>query len=253
MKLNKAEKARLEGYYRRKDYTKSRYNEPWMRNYSIKRSLLISSLIKSYKNKTNPSVLDIGCGTGVLLKQLNAIKGNEYKFTGLDFSKDMLNSTCLSLKEQQKINLVHGSAFDTPFPDNHFDVVLCTRFIHQYDNSLKLKLIEEMKRVVKPNGLIMIEFYSYFTGLIKFISDSIFLPEKFNSREEIDEFYIHYTGKKELYNLFKGEVRVEPIVIPMHSLFTKILGINGFNKFNRLVKNLGGKFVFSEYLALATK
>ena len=112
---------------------------------------------------------------------------------------------------------------------------------------------KEFNNVVKPNGLIMIEFYSYFTGLIKFISDSIFLPEKFNSQEEIDEFYIHYTGKKELYNLFKSEVRVEPIVIPMHSLFTKILGINGFNKFNRLVKNLGGKFVFSEYLALATK
>ena len=64
---------------------------------------------------------------------------------------------------------------------------------------------------------------------------------------------MHYTGEKELYTLFKERIEVKPIIIPMHSLFTRILGVHRFNKFNNLVKNLGGKFLFSEYLAIANK
>ena len=61
MKLNSDEKFRLEGYYRRSDYTKSRYDDPWMRNYSIIRSFSISKIIQKHGFvKGELSLLDIG-------------------------------------------------------------------------------------------------------------------------------------------------------------------------------------------------
>ena len=165
----------------------------------------------------------------------------------------MLKSTCLNSKELETINLVHGSAFGTPFPDNHFEIVVCTRFIHQYKDQLKSELIKEMKRIVKPGGLMIVEFYSEFTGLIKYIYESITMPEKFSSQKDREDFFLHYVGKKKLYNLLQEEAEIIPIVLPMHSVLTKILGVKGFNKFNIMFKNMGGRFVFSEYLAIFSK
>ena len=74
----------------------------------------------------------------------------------------MLKNAVLSEKESARIKLFQGSAFDLPFDDGKFDAVICTRFIHQYSNSLKLDLINEMERIVKPNGLLIIEFYDLY-------------------------------------------------------------------------------------------
>ena len=53
-------------------------------------------------------------------KQLNK-KNSNYKLTGLDFSSQMLENTVLNSKELKSIDLIKGSAFETPFPENTFD------------------------------------------------------------------------------------------------------------------------------------
>ena len=72
----------------------------------------------------------------------------------LDFFKDEYQILAVVFQSTPKRGRVEGvdyisgdlrdeSFVKSLFKDNHFDVVLCTRFIHQYDNTLKLKIIEE--------------------------------------------------------------------------------------------------------------
>ncbi len=254
--FEKEEKKRLNGYYQRNDYTKARYGKESMKYYAQRRTIKINKIIKNKFNKQNVSILDVGCGTGVLIKQLNKLN-RKYTLTGLDFSDNMLKNSVLNSDELNHINLVQGSAFKMPFNDNNFDIVICTRFIHQYTNELKKVLIREMKRLTKKNGIVIIEFYSSIIGLIKYIEKK--LKNSFDSEEEIKsdsykEFFKHYNRKKDIRVILDTNIyEIEPIILPLHSKITKLIGLSNFKKINRITEKLGVKYLFSQYLIVITK
>ncbi|MDP3990737.1 MAG: class I SAM-dependent methyltransferase [Candidatus Nealsonbacteria bacterium] len=97
-------------------------------------------------------ILDIGCGDGAWY---NELRKNGIKVTGLDISSYDLNK----LKERAKaLNLkpdvVKADAQKIPFKQNTFDKVysICT-FEHIKDDK---KVFEEVARVLKPKGLLVI-------------------------------------------------------------------------------------------------
>ena len=80
MRLRKEERKRLEGFYQRKDYTRARYGKKWMKTYSQIRVNKINKIIESSFNRDEKvSLLDVGCGTGLLIKQLNKKNSNYRK------------------------------------------------------------------------------------------------------------------------------------------------------------------------------
>lgn len=67
-------------------------------------------------------VLDIGCGTGILLKLLK--DGNQnYELHGIDVSPKMIDVS--KKKLGGRINLVVGSSENLPYENCYFDVVSC--------------------------------------------------------------------------------------------------------------------------------
>ena len=251
------EKKRLNGYYQRNDYTKARYGKLSMRYYADQRTFKINKLIKNNNNNNNNkvSILDVGCGTGVLLKQLFKLN-NKYFLSGLDFSEYMLNNSVLNKYELKSIKLVQGSAFQMPFKDNSFDIVVCTRFIHQYTDELKKELITEMRRIINDDGIIIIEFYSYSIGLIKYIEKKFLNPttQKENNSQLHEDFFKHYIKKKQIEKLINSNnFEIEPIVLPLHSKIVRLIGLNNFKKINRIAENIGLKYYFSQYLIVITK
>ena len=83
------------------------------------------------------SVLDVGCGNGYFTYYLS-----KWGTTiGLDFSKSMLS------QNPSSGYLAQGSAYDLPFSDDSFDMVLCSNLLHHLDEPRKA--IAEMKRVSK--------------------------------------------------------------------------------------------------------
>lgn len=106
----------------------------------------ISDLIS--KKKFN-SILDIGCGAGVLLHCANA----DQKI-GLDFSFDSLKKA----KElEQEMELIQGDAKNLPFRDGIFPAILAIHIISAFsDKGEWIKVSNEIKRVSSSHCLLII-------------------------------------------------------------------------------------------------
>ena len=96
-------------------------------------------------------VLDVGCGTGVLLEALsNTTPGT--LLAGVDPSGDMLAVARQRLDET--VSLKQSYAEKLPFPEEAFDVVISTNALHYFRNPPGA--LEEMYRVLAPDGRIAI-------------------------------------------------------------------------------------------------
>ncbi|HDL18998.1 MAG TPA: class I SAM-dependent methyltransferase [Bacteroidetes bacterium] len=118
--------------------------EPIM--HRIRRRLVL--WVKKYNVKT---VLDMGCGTG---KQLSFLPKNLFSF-GVDISIHMLAQAG---KNAQK-KCLRGDVVSLPFPDRSFDLVYSQFALHEKDLSVVRKALSEARRILKPNGyLIIVDF-----------------------------------------------------------------------------------------------
>jgi ubiquinone/menaquinone biosynthesis C-methylase UbiE len=97
------------------------------------------------------SLLDVGCGTGVLLEALSASVADA-ELAGADPSPEMLKEARKKLGEA--ILLKQSPAESLPFPDETFDVVASTNAFHYFRNPLGA--LEEMSRVLRPTGRLVI-------------------------------------------------------------------------------------------------
>lgn len=96
---------------------------------------------------TNSTVLDIGCGNGK-----NMIYGAQrLQMVGLEHSK-ALTDICM----KQNLNVLIGDARNLPFKDNTFDAIIMIAVIHHINPSEHIKVLEEIHRVLKPNGTCLI-------------------------------------------------------------------------------------------------
>lgn len=106
--------------------------------------------------KPGSTVLDLCCGTGDWTLALSKAVGSTGHVTGLDFSEGMLSVA----KKKSKINqldntsFVQGNAMDLPFEDNSFDYITIGFGLRNVPDAQHV--LREMKRVVKPGGLITI-------------------------------------------------------------------------------------------------
>lgn len=95
-------------------------------------------------------LLDIGCGTGTFLK-LAQKRFPQAHLTGVDASADML-------REAQKtappsISFAEADASLLPFPNESFDCVVSILAFHHMPEGIKIRAVQEIARVLKPEGL----------------------------------------------------------------------------------------------------
>ena len=96
-----------------------------------------------------------GCGTGTNL-ELFADAGCEV--AGIDLSPSMVELAKLKLGDRADIRL--GDASDMPFDDDGFDLVLAFLTLHEMPPDVRSPVMEEMTRVVSPEGrLLLIDYY----------------------------------------------------------------------------------------------
>lgn len=108
--------------------------------------------IISSRLKKEQKILDIGCGTGLLLKYI--INRPNNIVYGIDISSKMVEVTRKKLPKKMKKNVHIGDIEKLPFPDNFFDHVIASHVL-QHVSNIK-KALQEMKRVAKFGGKIWI-------------------------------------------------------------------------------------------------
>jgi len=106
--------------------------------------------IKLSGTPIDKSILDAGCGYGRLIKNFAMFTE---KIVGIDISTEMLKEAKKYLGFYSK--LYKGSITNLPFQDKSFNIVICDRVLmHLTELDMKIAL-EEFKRVLKPNGIIL--------------------------------------------------------------------------------------------------
>ncbi len=101
-------------------------------------------------------VLDLGCGTGTLIQNLLQIVP-ELEVVGLDPVAEMLDLARQKLPASVELKL--GSATNLPFASHSFDVLVSTSAFHYMREPEQA--IQEMRRVLKPGGRLMITDWCY--------------------------------------------------------------------------------------------
>ncbi|MFC1481687.1 class I SAM-dependent methyltransferase [Candidatus Neomarinimicrobiota bacterium] len=112
--------------------------------------------LKMYPPKAGMDVLDIGCGTGAHLRLYQKAECNIF---GIDLSPAMLKVARQKLGDDADLKL--GSATDTGFAENKFDIILSTTVLHEMSQQIRVDVLKEAKRILKTDGrILLIDFHS---------------------------------------------------------------------------------------------
>lgn len=191
----------------------------------------IINYIKNNFNK-NTKILDIGCGSGILIKELEQEGFNN--LYGIDPSSEMIKQ---SINKCDKAIFKIGFAENIEYPDNYFDLIIGTAFLHHIKD---LYLVEkEIKRLLKNNGNILfhepsndwffekMNFYKkilkiiivYPIKLIPFLKNYKIKKYKKSIGEDSNKLPFHrHIPKKEIIDIFGNDfnldIRTENIFMP---------------------------------------
>ncbi|MFC1682370.1 class I SAM-dependent methyltransferase [Nanoarchaeota archaeon] len=102
-------------------------------------------------------VLDIGCGSG---RSTAILSGVADEVVGIDFSERLLGKARERLQGQENARLYLEDAKSTHFDADTFDFVVMTWNLFGNLYSTRDKVLEESKRVVKPDGEIFLSVFS---------------------------------------------------------------------------------------------
>lgn len=99
-------------------------------------------------------VLDVGCGMGLLTRNMALAVGTSGRVVGIDISQPMLDLARVRCASLPQITLCEGSASSLSEPDQCYDAVTCTQLL-LYLADVK-EALAEMYRVLKPGGRIAV-------------------------------------------------------------------------------------------------
>ncbi|MBW4362673.1 methyltransferase domain-containing protein [Flavobacterium taihuense] len=121
------------------------------------------SLKNDYRNlmgilKPGMNILDVGCGTGAISKDIAKIVGEKGKVIGIDNTENFILSGKESYQDITNLELIHVDLFDFN-PEEKFDLIVSARVLQWLSNPKEALL--KIKSLLKPNGQISILDYDH--------------------------------------------------------------------------------------------
>jgi ubiquinone/menaquinone biosynthesis C-methylase UbiE len=98
------------------------------------------------------SVLEVGCGVGLTLRQIIGLTKERVRVTGCDIDPEMLRLAAEVNRQEMggRVSLVCNGDNSLPFATDAFDLVFSEGSLHHFDDARSM--ISEMWRVLKPGG-----------------------------------------------------------------------------------------------------
>ena len=108
----------------------------------------INTFINSFPKDT--LIIDIGCGSGRNM----LVKG--YKFIGIDNSEKFIQ-----ICEDKGLNVIQNDMTNINLPDNYCKAIISIASFHHLSNlQRRIQCLNEMYRILKPGGRILISVWS---------------------------------------------------------------------------------------------
>ena len=144
--------------------------------------LAVLNELLEYKGKT---ILDLCCGTG---NQLKLLSKNGFKdLHCLDISEEMLR---VAKQDGHTIKIHNEDAVKTSFENASFDIIIISFAIHEKDRTTQERMLEEVHRLIRQNGHMLIVDFVFDTKTKKLGRMGIGLIELMAGGEH----YINFKG-----------------------------------------------------------
>ncbi len=131
----------------------------------------------------SPRLLDVACGTGILLRQL-LDQVPDVEAYGVDASEEMLAQARATLKDRphvhvERVQIGTGETAGLPYAQETFDLITCTNALH--DMPEPLAMLAGLGRLLALGGQLVVEdfapreprfFWAAFEWLLRYIEGS---------------------------------------------------------------------------------
>jgi ubiquinone/menaquinone biosynthesis C-methylase UbiE len=94
-------------------------------------------------------LLDVGCGPGMMVRELLDSRPGDFCITAMDYSAAMVDECAHKTHGVRNVRTLLGNAEKMPFPDNSFDTVLAMGVLEYTELPAAL---QEIRRVLRPDG-----------------------------------------------------------------------------------------------------
>jgi SAM-dependent methyltransferase len=125
--------------------------------YQIETNAILNELSKHLDNVSTINILEIGCGTGELLRNVSCFldaKGITYSLTGVDFSENAISLAKSMSPEGFNFYQSDFISFFREINKNKFDIILSQRSIMALmDLDSQMCLLREMKNCMNEGGV----------------------------------------------------------------------------------------------------
>jgi ubiquinone/menaquinone biosynthesis C-methylase UbiE len=194
----------------------------------VYRRVIVKNILNHFIKKhfaNGIKALHAGCGSG----QVDVDISKHIDITALDISKNALKIYKKVHGENSKT--FQGNIFNLPFPDNSFDGVYNLGVLEHFTQDEIHNILIEMKRVLKPNGKVLVLWPPVF-GFTVFVLDSA-----------------HFILNK----IFRMKIKLHPDEITR--LKSKAHGIETFQRagFKMLEYYFGPRDIFTQAVFVAQK
>lgn len=105
-------------------------------------------------------LLEVGFGPGIAIAHMVGLLGDDGVIVGIDPSDIMVeaaSSRNVQAIARGTVNLIKGTVEHIPYPDSSFDKAYAMNSFHLWPD--KFVGLREIRRVLKPGGLLLLSFY----------------------------------------------------------------------------------------------
>ena len=121
------------------------YDESWIQRYAERVHTEMLNVVTS-ETAAPGAVLDVGCGTGRLLRKVRAVYPSAQLF-GIDPAEGMVE---VARRQIESATIYLAAAESLPLADSSVDIVLSSISFHHWTD--QLTGLREIRRVLRPGG-----------------------------------------------------------------------------------------------------
>jgi ubiquinone/menaquinone biosynthesis C-methylase UbiE len=114
----------------------------------------MKDLAKWLDDKAPKMILDVATGVGNFVQLLTSLYDGYTSIIGIDMSSYALSSATKNFEDNNRISFLEMDGTGMSFDDDSFDLVTLSNSLHHL--SEPLATLEEMKRVVRKDGFILV-------------------------------------------------------------------------------------------------
>ncbi len=142
--------------------------------------------IKRHETPEPKKILDLGCGDGNSAAFFRK-HFTDSEYFGIDTSKE---SIAVAVERKiENASFAHYDGFVVPFEENTFDLVLIACVLHHIDHGQHERVLEQVKRVLKPGGRLYVFEHNPYNPLTRrvvnncpFDADAVLLTSSYTAR-----------------------------------------------------------------------